>query len=281
MVQCMVMSRITFVLLFCISFQLIVLSIPKWQEIVSPSQYLSQTSVSEKKYPLPASFSSSVHVPILLYHYISHNPFPQDTVRTGLSTTPQIFEKQLLTLIQYGYTTISLDELFQSLITKTALPQKPVVLTFDDGYEDFYTNAYPLLRKYNMKATQFIPTGLIGKPNYMTWDQITELSQSELITIGAHTVEHVFLPKQSDERLETEVLQSKNMIEEIIQQPVHWFAYPYGAFTEREVAMVKKSGFKGAVSTIKGTTHDRASRYTLTRVRPGNFIFNDFLIILQ
>src|SRR5206468_1637418 len=98
-----------------------------------------------------------LRIPILLYHYISANPdAPADVVRTRLSVPPDAFAAQLAYLARAGYTTITLDDLVAILHDGAAPPPKPVVLTFDDGYADFYANAYPLLTQYGDKATIYV-----------------------------------------------------------------------------------------------------------------------------
>src|SRR5262245_20632003 len=110
-------------------------------------------------------FTPSLHVPILMYHYISANPrAPADPLRTRLSVPPAQFAQQLAYLHRAGYTTITLDDLVDALHLHATLPSKPVILTFDDGYQDFYTNAYPLLRRYRDKATIYIITRNVGTP---------------------------------------------------------------------------------------------------------------------
>src|SRR5581483_4103848 len=98
----------------------------------------------------PAGQPRAIQVPILMYHYVSANPqWPADPARTHLSVTPKAFAAQISYLRLAGYTTITLDDLARALSDGAALPAKPIILTFDDGYQDFYDNAFPLLKKYH------------------------------------------------------------------------------------------------------------------------------------
>lgn len=221
-----------------------------------------------------------IKVPILLYHYISVNLNTNDKTRNGLSTPPGIFEQQVQLLATNGFTTITLDELAAAFDKKYSLPAKPVILTFDDGYVDFYFNAFPLLRKYNMKAVVFIPTGLIGGGHYMTWPQIDEISRSPNIEVEAHSVHHYALAKVSDTILKEEVVQSKAILEQHVGHAINWMAYPYGSFDTRVVGAVKKAGYIGAITTLPGMWQYKSRFYYIPRYRAGTRLGKDFLKLL-
>jgi len=131
---------------------------------------------------IPYSTGKSVRVPILMYHYIGNNPNPADKARDILSTAPDIFDSQLGYLAKNGFTPITFDTMYAGLEGQVALPPKPIILTFDDGYIDFYVNAFPILRKYGFHAVSFIPTGLINQGYYLSWAQIKEMQSSGLIS---------------------------------------------------------------------------------------------------
>lgn len=222
-----------------------------------------------------------IKVPVLLYHYISDNPNKDDKVRTGLSTPPSVFESQLQLLAANGNTTITFDQLAAILAGTMPLPTKPVILTFDDGYMDFYTQAFPLLRKYNMKAVAFIPTGLIGGGAYMTWDQIEEISKTSLVVFGAHSVHHYSLPQVREEVLRNEVEESKQVLEKHVGYTINWFAYPYGIFNERVVEEVRHAGFIGAVTTLPGAWQYQSRFLYIPRYRVGTKLGKDFLFLVS
>jgi len=224
---------------------------------------------------------TTTQVPVLMYHYIRVNPWPTDTVGFGLSVTPYDFAAQLDWLKAHHYTTISLDELGANLLYGTPLPSKPIVLTFDDGYEDFYHSAYPELKKRNMKGLDFIITGFVGLPPYLTWKQIDEMGKSDIITFGAHTVHHLALTYVSDTQVLQELIQSKKDLENHLHIPVNWFAYPFGDVNERVAALTKQVGYVGAFGTKLGTAQSTDTLFTQPRVRiAGGMGVNGFAHVL-
>jgi len=221
-------------------------------------------------------------VPILYYHYIEVNPDPvHDPGRNALLVTPSNFESQLQYLVSKGFTAITLDQLVASFINPALLPKKPIILSFDDGYEDFYTNAFPLLQKYGMSATIYVLTreghpGACGnnfwQPNfYMTNEQIRLLAKSPLITVASHTQDHCLLKGKSEAIQRQEIIASKAELESIIGMPVRHFAYPYGSFGEVSIQLVLEAGYTTAASTIPGVVNNQSTTYFLHRQRAGNY----------
>ena len=128
-------------------------------------------------------------VPIIMYHSID-NPHHL----SGIVVSPHNFRKQLKFFKKHKYNVISLDMLVAALKEKKRLPKKSVVITFDDGYEDNYTNAFPILKEFGFPATIFVITDLIStEDEYLTWDQLREMEKHG-ITIGSHTLDHIYLP---------------------------------------------------------------------------------------
>ena len=244
------------------------------------SAYLNSTPAAN---PVPPVITGekAYNVPILLYHYISKNENKKDTIRTGLSTPPDVFEAQLSLLSQRGFTTITMDELAAAFSGTVTLPAKPVILTFDDGYEDFYINAVPLLKKYNMKGMSFIPTGLMGGGNYMTWPQIEELAHTPNVVFGAHSVHHYVLPNMNDVQLNKEVIDSKQVLESHVGYRINWFCYPYGSFDARVVGVVKNAGFIGSLTTLPGVWHYQSRFFYIPRLRAGTRTGDELLKLVQ
>jgi hypothetical protein len=132
---------------------------------VSKSFAPRPTSTDKFRASLQAAKNRIRQVPILTYHCISAG-------NNTLYVEPKQFDLQLRNLLKQGYTPITARELVNSWVSGTPLPSRPIVLTFDDGYRDNYTNAFTLLKKYRVKATLFVITGAVGRPNYLTWAQI-------------------------------------------------------------------------------------------------------------
>lgn len=211
-----------------------------------------------------------VKVPILMYHYIE-NP-GHDKGRDKLLVPPALLEEQLKFLRDNGWTTITLDDLSSGLKDPKTLPAKPIILTFDDGYTDFYYQAFPILQKYQAKATIYVLSrgAAIAPGFYMSESQLIELSKSPLITIAAHTQDHRDLKAVNETYQRHEIFGSKQELESLIGKPVKHFAYPYGDFNDSAVKLVKEAGFETAASTIISTRNSESSRFTLRRVRIGN-----------
>jgi len=220
--------------------------------------------------PTPApQLPEKLRLPILMYHYVEYVKDKGDTIRQSLNTTPYTFERQLITLKDAGYTFLTPSDLVSALEGRSKLPQKPIILSFDDGYRDFYTDAFPLLKKYNAKAVQYVIAGFLGKPNFMYKSQVEELGKSGLVEVGAHTVHHLWLKQLNPKTVTYEVEESKKALEKILGATIHSFAYPYGAFDEQTITIVKVAGFTNAMSTIPGTEITEQNRYFLYRLRPG------------
>jgi peptidoglycan/xylan/chitin deacetylase (PgdA/CDA1 family) len=208
----------------------------------------------------------AVNVPILMYHYIRVNPTAWDHLGFGLSVTPGDFEAQVSWLAANGYHAIDLQDLERYLAGAQGLPSRPVVLTFDDGYEDFYSTAYPILRSHGFTAVSYVITGLMGAPRYMTAAQVVELDAAG-IEIGAHTVTHPDLTRLGLTNLRHEVMDSKAMLEGLLKHPILDFCYPSGKLDGAVVQQVQAAGFMSSTTTATGTRHGLGDRFSWTRVR--------------
>ncbi len=207
-----------------------------------------------------------------MYHYISANPkWPADPTRTRLSVPPAAFAAQLRYLRRAGYTTSTLDDLAAALDDGAPLPPKPMVLTFDDGYQDFYDDAYPLLKQYDDKATIYIITGKVGLPGYMTWGELRDLAGSPLITIGAHTRTHPDLAAVPATRAWNEMAGSKADLERRLGVVVRHFAYPAGEYNATTLSDAAAIGFTTAVTTREGLDERADQMLTLERVRVNGY----------
>jgi peptidoglycan/xylan/chitin deacetylase (PgdA/CDA1 family) len=208
------------------------------------------------------------YVPILLYHYIRVNPNPRDRVGFGLSTPPAMFRSQMQYLADHDFHVISLHQAVVAIKNHSGLPAHPVVLTFDDGYADFFTAAVPVMESHGFTATDFVISGHLGWGGYLTPSQVVA-ADGMGFTIGGHTVNHVALAGLSNARAAWEIRQSQLTLASLLGHPILDFAYPYGSFNDYDIAQVKKDGFETAVSTLYGTLHTPGQLYYLSRMRIG------------
>lgn len=202
--------------------------------------------------PIYQPAQAAVKVPILMYHYIGNNPNPKDLARNTLSVSPDKFDQQMGYLAQQGFTPITLNDLYGIFNNQRSAPAKPIVLTFDDGYIDFYLNAYPILRKYNFHAVSFIPTGLINTSYYMSWAQIKEIQASGLVTFEGHTVSHPNLPLLGSAKALAEMKQGREVLQAQTGFPVNFIAYPFGTSNLNTHNLAKQAGFVGGLGTWNG-----------------------------
>ena len=205
-----------------------------------------------------------ITLPILYYHYIRVNPDPRDHLGFELSVTPPNFQAQMDWLRIAGAHPVTLAQMMAALQGGPALPSHPVVLTFDDGHDDFATQAVPVLMANHFVATSFVVPGFLNTRGYMSSLQVQQVSADGMV-IGAHTVHHVELTHVSAAVAQAEITQSKALLEQLIGKPVLDFAYPYGSFTVPIAAMVQRAGFRDAAATTWGTQQCLSNRYALHR----------------
>lgn len=243
---------------------LISMLISGWEQEANPpiqSQIEKKQSVPETQL---ISRVDTESIPILMYHSISINQ------SNTLSVPPEVFYKQMEHLKNSGYNTITFKDLM-SWKTRQWLPDKPILITFDDGYLDNFTVAYPILKKLQMKATIFATSDFIGSPNHLNWSQAKEMEQSGLIEIGVHTRHHVDLTKSNQLQLEDEISGAKQRLEKRLGHPMIAFAYPSGKFNQNVIQVVKGAGFEFAVTTKPGYAEKKQGDLTLHRIRiPGD-----------
>ena len=208
----------------------------------------------------------SINVPILTYHYIRVNPDRNDRLGFALSVTPGDFAAQMEWLAQSGYQPITTEDLFAYLARVQGLPSKPVILTFDDGYADFYTTALPILRSHDFRAVAYVVSGFVGTSGYMTAAQVREADRSG-IEIGSHTVNHVNLANLSAVAVRAQLVQSKVFLEQVVEHPVVSFCYPSGKYTAAVAWAVADAGFHDATTTRFGYSYTLADRYVWSRLR--------------
>lgn len=209
-----------------------------------------------------ATYGPCRTIPILMYHHV-------DDKSGSLYISKSTFSGQMDYLTKKGYNTVTLAEVVSGLNGQSALPPKPIVITFDDGYQDNYLNAYPVLRQYNMKATFFIITQLVGGFDYMNWEQLREMAGNPLVTIGDHTLSHKAVSMETDPQLRDEILSAQSILKDQLGVVVNTFAYPYGSLNVNAEKILKEGGFAAAVTTQRGLSCAKLP-YDLPRIRIGN-----------
>lgn len=209
-----------------------------------------------------AQYGPCRSIPILMYHHVADES-------GWLYVRKDYFLGQMDFLAQKGYTPVTLPEVVESLQTGKPLPPKPIVLTFDDGYRDFYENAYPILKSHNFKATIFVISQHIGGSAYLSWAQLQEMVSSGLVIVGDHTLSHPSLLPLSEEKLKDEIISAKNIIEQNLGISVNIFSYPYGGANGQAEKILKEAGFLAAVTSSRGLSCAKLP-YELPRIRIGN-----------
>jgi peptidoglycan/xylan/chitin deacetylase (PgdA/CDA1 family) len=199
-----------------------------------------------------------VFIPILNYHRV-------DNVDNFMTIHPDDFERQLQYLYNQGYTSVTLDEVANYFQGEGELPAKPIVITFDDGYEDNQRVAVPLLRKYGFKAIIFVVSDFVGKPGYLTWEQMKAV-QERAISIGSHTMNHEDLATLNAQELAMQLRDSKTSMEAGLGTSVDFIAYPYGRLNDQVLAAVQAAGYKGGCSTKVSVAVKGDNMYALPRV---------------
>lgn len=245
--------------------------------VSSPLPSLTPSPSPKPTIFIPVHSGRQVHIPILLYHYIGNNPNPNDSARDNLSVAPDQFDEQMGYLAKNGYNPITLDTMVAGLRGVATLPPKPVVITFDDGYIDLYVNAFGILRKYGFRAVAFIPTGLIGTKYYASWEELSEMQASGLLSFESHSVSHANLPTLSKDRLVSELTESKKTLEARFGIPINFIAYPNGTSNEEVQKAAKQVGYVGALGTWFSTTQSEGTFYNMPRIKiPGGLLLSDF-----
>ncbi|MBO6179335.1 MAG: polysaccharide deacetylase family protein [Selenomonadaceae bacterium] len=207
----------------------------------------------------PQRVENENKIMVLNYHKI-------DDVNISLSIPPAEFDKQMKYLKDNDYHTITPDELYASIEGREKLPENPVLITFDDGYSDNYKNAYPILKKYDFKATIFVISSFVGNmEHYVTWDEVREMSENG-ITIASHTVDHRSMTDLTDAQLKKELEDSKAKIEEELGKKVDYIAYPTGTYNLHIAEIVRDAGYKAAFTIKYGIVDAYSNIYALERI---------------
>ena len=217
--------------------------------------------------------------PILEYHMVTENPHPD---AKPYVVPPEDFAEQLDYLVEEGYTTITPQDYARARKGKQQLPEKPIILSFDDGYEDNWRVVLPMLEERGMKAVFYMVTNSIGKPGYLTWDNLFDMERSGM-EIGSHTANHLPLTTLSPEKQREELRLSKLMLEWKGMKTIYSFSYPNGSYNAGVVTMLAEEEYLTAVTGEAGLNTLETNPYLLRRVNipPPHFGLTEFRLRLM
>ena len=212
------------------------------------------------------TYDDPVQIPILMYHAV-HVMDPSEASNANLIVDPDLFEAQIKALSKAGYYFLTPEEAYKAF-TENALPAKKVVwLTFDDGNEDFYTIAYPILKKYKAKATNNVITGFVKKGNAgnLTVKQMKEM-MAHGMSFQSHTVNHPDLSTTDKATQKVELTDSIDFLENKLNTKVNTIAYPSGRYNQTTLDLAKKT-YKLGLTTNEGLASAKDGLLSLNRVR--------------
>jgi peptidoglycan/xylan/chitin deacetylase (PgdA/CDA1 family) len=201
-------------------------------------------------------------VPILEYHDIEY--IPHD--KYGMA--PAAFAEQMEFLHDHGFHTITLLQLYDAFYGHGTLPPRPIVLTFDDGYQSVYTTAYPILRRFGFVGTVFVITGYVGHgPHMLTWSELREMQDSGVMDVESHTVHHVNLAKAPPAVVQQELLDSQVTIVRQLHHPCRFFCYPFGGYSRVAIEDLHRDGYWLATTSRTGYATPADGPYRLRRLQ--------------
>ncbi len=218
--------------------------------------------------PTPDGIQRTVQVPILMYHYIDP-PGPQaDAIRHDLSVPPEMFDTHLDRIQALGYQTITLKDMVRHLTVAAPLPANPIILTFDDGYVDHYTDAFPRLRERGMHGTFFVVAEFphSGNKAYMTWDMIRDMQAWDM-EIEAHGRDHKTLAGRNDAYLQEEVQITIRRFEQELGRRPRIISYPAGQYDDNTIRQFYEAGYWAGITTQAGVLHGSEDMFRVRRIR--------------
>jgi peptidoglycan/xylan/chitin deacetylase (PgdA/CDA1 family) len=224
--------------------------------------------------PTPAPVTPTVavralRIPILMYHHIAVAPPGADAVRVDLSVPPDVFDAEMKMLADRGYHAVHLTDLANTLQNGAPLPPKPIIITFDDGYDDNYVNAFPTLKNHGLVGTFFIITHFADEnlPGYMTWQQIEEMAANGM-EIGAHSVDHKYDLGRMPQIVQwAEIKPAHDDVAQHFPNQTPVFAYPSGSYNATTLSILQQLGYVAAVTTQQTTWQYSNALLQLHRIR--------------
>lgn len=212
-----------------------------------------------------AEVAARAVVPVLCYHQVrEYAPDDADYARTFLVIEPPRFTEHLDAIKAAGYTPISADQYYEHLTMGAELPSKPVLLSFDDGKDNQYSNAFRILQERGLPGILYIMTVVIGQDGWVTKEQIKEMADAGF-GIGSHTWDHHRVDEFTEEDLDQQLVGSRKTLEEITGKEIVDLAYPYGAWDEDGAALVERAGYRAAYQLMDKPLDTSNPLYSLRR----------------
>ncbi|MCA9398739.1 MAG: polysaccharide deacetylase family protein [Candidatus Omnitrophica bacterium] len=205
--------------------------------------------------------STKYTVPIMMYHNVDYTEKQEANW-----VSPERFETHMAFLEDHHYDVISFSDFIEAKKSGKKLSRKTVVITFDDGYDNNYTYALPVLRKHNLPAILFMPSARIDKEGHLTLAQLQEMMNSG-IEIGSHGRNHEYLPDKPLSFQKDEIFLSKKELGAALNTNIMYFAYPIGGFSDEIIRMVREAGYDAAATTNRGYDRFNDDLYELNRIR--------------
>jgi peptidoglycan/xylan/chitin deacetylase (PgdA/CDA1 family) len=207
---------------------------------------------------------SQAPVPVLMYHVIVAPPASAQLPE--LYVDPKTFDQQMEMLKKQGYTGVSLNQVYDAWFKGGKLPEKPVVVSFDDGYRSQYVYARPVLRKLGWPGVLSLIAGRIDQPDAELTPAMVEQMIKDGWELDSHTINHVDVSQANGAQLTSEVAGSRKMLQHRFHQPVNFFCYPSGRYDDQAIRAVRDAGYLGATTTNEGLA-SKSEMYTLKRIR--------------
>lgn len=235
----------------CICLVVLIMLIP----VILFFEYIGIDEAFIRDFSWIKKISASKSIPVLSYHCINDKV----SGSSDMYVSPRAFEKHIREIKAKGYTPITFND-----IKSMEAIDKPIIITFDDGYEDNYLNAYPILKKYGVRATVFLVVNYIGKPNYLSISQIRKMQ--DIIDFQSHTMSHHRLTEMDQEKTRYEISQSKKCLETLLGKKIDVIAYPYGNYDKKTIQTAKKYYQFGVSFTNGKYYYGISNNYKIRRI---------------
>lgn len=216
-----------------------------------------------------ALYGPCIILPTLMYHHVQDLEAASAQGHGNLTVDTKNFRSHMEYLKVKGYTVVPMTALIEFFDTGVSIPTKSVLLTFDDGYDNFASDAAPILDEFNFPATVFVSTGLVQNPGYLAWSSIADITRTQPVLMANHTWSHHNMAT-SKETIEREITLAETQLKDHGYNDPKVFAYPYGISSTYSATFLQTLGYKLAFTTVPGTTLCKQHRLILPRIRVGN-----------